>query len=186
MVQYLSAHRGMRKSIHIWRRWGTTSNDNLTLFFEGCIQYQRCHLDTDCIFLLCFCLPGYLQISTDEKSLTTWTLQRSLPNLFSVFGRSGLWFTIQCYHALNFQFVVCLPRVENIYLIFSVSITYFMVGFSPYVESFFSIYLNFLLVSLCASGFGYAISAIAPSPQWASSITPPLITPLFIFCGVIV
>ena len=66
------------------------------------------------------------------------------------------------------------------------SITYFMVGFAPYVDAFFQIYLNFLLVSLCASGFGYVISAIAPSPQWASSIAPPLITPLFIFCGVVV
>ena len=67
-----------------------------------------------------------------------------------------------------------------------VAIVYCMVGFSPYVSSFFSIYFTYLLVSLCASGFGYTISALAPSPQWASSIAPPLITPLFIFCGVLV
>lgn len=66
------------------------------------------------------------------------------------------------------------------------AIVYCMVGFSPYISSFFSIYFTYLLVSLCASGFGYTISALAPSPQWASSIAPPLITPLFIFCGVLV
>ena len=53
-----------------------------------------------------------------------------------------------------------------------------MVGFVPTWEAFWSIYLTCILIALSATGYGYMISALAPSVEAANALAPPLMVPL--------
>jgi len=64
-----------------------------------------------------------------------------------------------------------------------VGIQYCMVGLFASWEAFFGIYLNCILIALSATGYGYMISALAPTIEAANALAPPLMVPLLLFGG---
>jgi len=58
-----------------------------------------------------------------------------------------------------------------------------MVGLFPSWSAFLNFYLNCILIGLSATGYGYMISAIAPSVEAANALAPPLLVPLLLFGG---
>lgn len=62
-------------------------------------------------------------------------------------------------------------------------IQYAMIGLFPSWICFCSMYLTSILVGLSATGYGYLISALAPTFEAANAIAPPLMVPLLLFGG---
>ena len=58
-----------------------------------------------------------------------------------------------------------------------------MVGLSPTWDAFWSFYLTCILIALSATGYGYMISALAPTVEAANALAPPLMVPLLLFGG---
>jgi len=58
-----------------------------------------------------------------------------------------------------------------------------MIGLYPTWVAFFTVYFTTFLIGLSSSGYGYMISAIAPSVEAANAMAPPLMVPLLIFGG---
>ena len=56
----------------------------------------------------------------------------------------------------------------------SVGIQYAMVGMAPGWSTFFSVYFTCILIALSATGYGYMISALAPTIEAANALAPPL------------
>ena len=69
------------------------------------------------------------------------------------------------------------------FTLFSVSIQYCMIGLYPAVTSYLWFYVVCILIAASATGYGYTISAIAPSVEAANAIAPPLMVPLLLFGG---
>jgi len=66
---------------------------------------------------------------------------------------------------------------------FFVGIQYCMVGMAPGWSAYFSVYLTCILIALSATGYGYMISALAPTVEAANALAPPLMVPLLLFGG---
>ena len=64
-----------------------------------------------------------------------------------------------------------------------VGLQYCMVGYSPTWDAFWSVYLTCILIALSATGYGYMISALAPTVEAANALAPPLMVPLLLFGG---
>jgi len=64
-----------------------------------------------------------------------------------------------------------------------ISIQYCMIGLYPAVTSYLWFYVVCILIAASATGYGYMISAIAPSVEAANAIAPPLMVPLLLFGG---
>ena len=62
-------------------------------------------------------------------------------------------------------------------------IQYCMVGLFPSWSAFFNIYFASILIALSATGYGYMISALAPTIEAANALAPPLMVPLLLFGG---
>ena len=58
-----------------------------------------------------------------------------------------------------------------------------MVGLYPSFNAFWSIYLTCILIAMSATGYGYMISALAPTIEAANALAPPLMVPLLLFGG---
>ena len=58
-----------------------------------------------------------------------------------------------------------------------------MVGLYPSMAAWFSVYCTCILIAMSATGYGYMISAIAPSIEAANALAPPLMVPLLLFGG---
>lgn len=58
-----------------------------------------------------------------------------------------------------------------------------MFGLFPLWSVFFNQYLTVILIALAASGYGFLISALAPSMQAANAMASPMMTPMMIFGG---
>ena len=66
---------------------------------------------------------------------------------------------------------------------FIVGIQYCMVGMAPGWDAYFSVYFTCILIALSATGYGYMISALAPTVEAANALAPPLMVPLLLFGG---
>ena len=58
-----------------------------------------------------------------------------------------------------------------------------MVGMAPGWDAYFSVYFTCILIALSATGYGYMISALAPTVEAANALAPPLMVPLLLFGG---
>ena len=58
-----------------------------------------------------------------------------------------------------------------------------MVGMAPGWDTFFNVYFTCILIALSATGYGYMISALAPTVEAANALAPPLMVPLLLFGG---
>ena len=58
-----------------------------------------------------------------------------------------------------------------------------MVGLFPSWVAFLSTYFTCILIAMSATGYGYMISALAPSVEAANALGPPLMVPLLLFGG---
>ena len=79
---------------------------------------------------------------------------------------------------------------------FVVGIQYCMIGLFPSWSAFWAMYLTCIMIALSATGtfftlssyhfspgYGYMISALAPTIEAANAIAPPLMVPLLLFGG---
>jgi len=64
-----------------------------------------------------------------------------------------------------------------------VSVTYWMVGFNPDVDRFFTFMFIIVLTSNAAFSLGYVVSTMSPSVQVALALGPVILLPFIIFGG---
>lgn len=60
---------------------------------------------------------------------------------------------------------------------------YFMIGFEASAESYFMFLLIIILLSSCATGFGYFVACITGNPQISAILGPVMILPFLLFGG---
>ena len=75
-----------------------------------------------------------------------------------------------------------IPQIILFPTLFSI-IAYWLVGFKPTAEAFFTFVAVVVSLSFCAQALGLLISAGTPSPDVAMAISPVLITILMLFGG---
>eukprot|EP01080_Neovahlkampfia_damariscottae_P012084 gene12084-5577_t len=75
-----------------------------------------------------------------------------------------------------------IPSIIIFPLIFG-TISYWLVGFKPTAEAFFTFLVVLISLSFCAQALGLLLSAGTPSPDVAMAVAPVLITILMLFGG---
>lgn len=94
-------------------------------------------------------------------------------------------------------FVSFISELIIILIYFLVGIQYCMIGLFPSWSAFWAMYLTCIMIALSATGtfyfilcsyhylpgYGYMISALAPTIEAANAIAPPLMVPLLLFGG---
>lgn len=106
----------------------------------------------------------------------------SFPRMQIVLRREyydGLYYLLTAFLAEIFAGLPFLLVMPGLFI----GIQYCMIGLFPSGVAFGSMYFTCILIAASATGYGYMISAIAPSVEAANAMAPPLMVPLLLFGG---